>query len=164
MKNRILCVLAFVPILFFAACHDGASDEASIDGLYGTWIDTVAYDQSIYTVQELTFERFRKFSSKTFLYGRTLQGAPLPAGELSSWHEISGDFIPNGHKLKLHAKKSSYQDVHGQGDVTVEAVDYQLFDNCTYALQRNEKELELTYITAPADAPEKTQATFVKKD
>jgi hypothetical protein len=161
MKNRILCLLAFMPIFFFGGCQDD-SDGKPVSDLQGTWSDTVALTLANYTLQDLTFHDSQEFTSKTF-YFRVTQNIPTVSSVLVAWDELSGDFLVEGDTVRFYAKKHSHQDVSTHGDIIAETIDRQLYEHCTYKLLNNGSTLELNYITYPADAPVETQATFTKK-
>lgn len=163
MKTRSLCFPIFALVLFFTACQED-TPEASVADLYGTWVDTTEMGGDYFTVRELTFKSYKKFTLRRSTYGLTLMGESVPALEPASWLEMAGDVTLIDGVLNFYSKTTSYQDVYYHGDVVTETVYQQILNDCTYTLLNNGKELHLNYFTFPLDSPVPTEATMVKKD
>lgn len=162
MKIKLLCFPVFALVLLFTACRED-DPEPSVSDLYGTWVDTTKTSDDYFTVRELTFKSYKKFTLRRSTYGLTLQGEFVPGLEPTSWIEMAGDVTLIDGVLNFYSKTTSYQDVYNHGDVETETVYQQVLNDCTYTLLNNGKELHLNYFTFPLDGPVPTEATMVKK-
>ena len=163
MKTGLSCFLIFASVLFFTACQKESVGE-SVSDLYGTWVDTTTFEVGHFIVRELTFKSYKKFTQRTYVYGLTMQGDPVPTLEPTSWYELAGDVTLEDGVLNFYSKSTSYQDLYYHGDVVVETVYQQILNDCRYTLLDGGKKLHLNFFTYPLDGPVPTEAMLVRKE
>ncbi len=154
---RISAFLLIIVLIVSCKKDDNNFPNENGSMLTGTWLETImAQPGSCYTNQ-LTFNIDSTFSSKTSSYGiYSGQGQ----NDLSGWFEFVGKYTRDGDSLDFISHKVTSWDSFYGGQPQTQLTDQQLFDNCRFTI--HDQILEITYITYPADAPEKTQRQYKK--
>ena len=158
------CYLFIILIgIIFISCEDKETTEKIVPDfdqeLVGTWIDSTDALPRGLIVYKLKINANKTFSSEIVMYGIYESDAP---DDMSSWTELQGIVEQDMDSIYFLATTSKWWDSFYAMNPVNEDINSLLYESCTYSIEGNI--LELNYITYPADAPEPTIKTFIRKE
>ena len=149
----------FYPVLIFLMLLTSSCENENIiisNKLVGKWSYTAEVSPQGIIVYELVIDDNFSFLSKVNYFG-TYAGHNNQ--DLSSWYEFSGRLEEGQNTLIFRTENYRWWDSFYDNMIPVsEESSLSLFEDCTYQITSNS--LELTYLTYPADAPEKTKRKY----
>jgi len=147
-------------IVLLSACssYDDMELGFAKSDIVGVWADSTLAQPKGKLVHLLTFSENGVFVSRSESYG-IYDGQDV--NTLSGWSESVGNYVVSEGKMFFISRQVSGWDSFSENAaVTTQKNDQEIFEDCSYVL--NKDTLTLEYTTYPADAPVRTERKYIR--
>lgn len=155
----------YVSVLFLICSANACSQymdyepEFKDNEIYGLWTDTTTLSPVGKIVNSLHFRIDGTFVANNMAFG--IYTDSQSENEMSYYTEEHGNYVQSVRNIYFVSKKTVQWDVANNQPPVSNNNEKVIFESCTYEIVADT--LKISYITYPADTPELTNRTYVRK-